>query len=176
MQPGIVALRRALTDAWQNDLRTVRQDGYDVERGREAWAFIQRFNALVADLRVPIQRAWGAGGLVHVADSLDLAGPGPRISLTRVKLRNHGNLVAIEASTHSEGEARPNPGLGLDREIEVVGVAALVFVQELYSTLAAFLQVALNVDFDLGGSHWLYEQVAAEHFVSSGRWPSLSEL
>src|SRR5215831_8495459 len=98
MQPGIVALRRALTDAWQNDLRTVRQDGYDVERGREAWAFIQRFNALVADLRVPFQRGWCAGGRVHVAYSLALAVRGPRISLARVKLRNHGNGVAIEAS------------------------------------------------------------------------------
>ena len=127
MQPGIVALRRALTAAWQNDLRAVRQDTYDVERGREAWAFIQRFNQLIADLRAPIQRAWGPGGLVHVADSPDIAGPGPRVSMTRVKLRNHGNLVAIEASTHSEGEAKPNPGLGLDREIEVVGVTPLVY-------------------------------------------------
>jgi class 3 adenylate cyclase len=176
VQPGIVALRRALTAAWQSDLRAVRQDSYDVERGREAWAFIQRFNQLISDLRVPIQRAWGPGGLVHVADSPDIAGPGPRVSMTRVKLRNHGNLVAIEASTHSEGEAKPNPGLGLDREIEVVGVPALVFVQELYGTLTAFLQAALSVDFELGGSRWLFEQVAAEHFGTEGRWPSLAEL
>jgi hypothetical protein len=169
LQPGIVALRRSITAAWQNDLRAVRQDSYDVERGREAWAFIQRFNTLVSDLRVPIQRAWGAGGLVHVADSPDIAGPGPRVSMTRVKLRNHGNLVAIEASTHSEGEARPNPELGLDREIEVVGVAPLVFVQELYGTLTAFLQSALSVDLELGGSRWLFEQVAAEQFVASTR-------
>lgn len=176
MQPGIVELRRGITAAWQNDLKAVRQDGYDVERGREAWAFIQRFNALIADLRSPIQRAWGPSGLVHVADSPDLAGPGPRVSMTRVKLRNHGNLVGIEASTYSEGEAKANPGLGLDREIEVVGVAPLTFVQELYGTLAAFLQIALNIDFELGGSHWLYEQVAAEHFVNNARWPSLAEL
>src|SRR2546421_2422113 len=176
MQPGIVALRRALTAGRQNDLRAVRQDGYDVERGREAWAFIQRFNQLISELRAPIQRAWGPGGLVHVADSPDIAGPGPRVSMTRVKLRNHGNLVAIEASTHSEGEAKPNPGLGLDREIEVVGVAPLVFVQELYGTLTAFLQMALGVDFELGGSRWLFEQVTAEQFVSNGRWPALADL
>ena len=176
MQPGIVALRRALTAAWQNDLKAVRQDGYDVERGREAWAFIQRFNQLISDLRVPIQRAWGPGGLVHVADSPDIAGPGPRVSMTRVKLRNHGNLVTVEALTHSEGEAKPNPGLGLDREIEVVGVSPLVFVQELYGTLTAFLQTALSVDFELGGSRWLFEQVAAEHFVTDARWPALAEL
>jgi hypothetical protein len=66
VQPGIVALRREITAAWQNDLRAVRQDGYDVERGREAWAFIQRFNTLISDLRAPIQRAWGPGGLVSL--------------------------------------------------------------------------------------------------------------
>lgn len=176
MQPGIVELRRGLTAAWQNDLKAVRQDSYDIERGREAWAFIQRFNTLIADLRAPIQRAWGPSGLVHVADSPDLAGPGPRVSMTRVKLRNHGNLVGIEASTYSEGEAKPNPGLGLDREIEVVGVAPLTFVQELYGTLTSFLQIALSIDFELHGSQWLYEQVAAEHFVNNARWPTLSEL
>lgn len=176
MQPGIVALRREITAAWQNDLKAVRQDRYDVERGREAWAFIQRFNTLISDLRAPIQRAWGPGGLVHVADSPDITGPGPRVSMTRVKLRNHGNVVTVEASTHSEGEAKPNPGLGLDREIEVVGVTPLTFVQELYGTLTAFLQVALNVDLELRGSRWLYEQVAAEHFVATGRWPAVAEL
>jgi class 3 adenylate cyclase len=176
VQPGIVALRRSITAAWQSDLRSVRQDGYDVEPGREAWAFIQRYNNLISDLRVPIQRAWGPGGLVHVADSPDIAGPGPRVSMTRVKLRNHGNLVAIEASTHSEGEAKPNPDLGLDREIEVVGVAPVAFVQELYGTLVTFLQSALSVDLELGGSRWLFEQVAAEHFVANTRWPALAEL
>ena len=176
MQPGIVSLRRALTAAWQDDLRAVRRDGYDVDRGREAWAFIQRFNQLISDLRVPIQRAWGPGGLVHVADSPDIAGPGPRVSMTRVKLRNHGNLVAIEALTHNEGEAKPNPALGLDREIEVVGVPPLVFVQELYGTVTAFLQTALSVDLELGGSRWLFEQVAAEQFVTEARWPALAEL
>lgn len=176
MQPGIVGLRREITAAWQNDLRSVRQDTYDVERGREAWAFIQRFNTLVSDLRAPIQRAWGPGGLVHVADSPEITGPGPRVSMTRVKLRNHGNLVAIEASTHSEGEAKLNPGLGLDREIEVVGSTPLVFVQELYGTLVAFLQVALNIDLELRGMRWLYEQVAAERFTATGRWPGIAEL
>src|SRR5204863_340890 len=135
-----------------------------------------RFNRLITDLRAPTQRASGPVGLVHVADNPDIAGPGPRISMTPVKLRNHGNLVAIEALTHSEGEAKPNPGLGLDREIEVVGVAPLVFVQELYRSLTAFLQTAPSVDFQLGGSRWLFEQVAAEHFVTSARWPELAEL
>lgn len=176
MQPGIVALRREITAAWQNDLRSVRQDAYDVERGREAWAFIQRFNALISNLRAPIQRAWGPGGLVHVADSPEITGPGPRVSMTRVRLRNHGNLVAIEASTHSEGEAKLNPGLGLDSQIEVVDVAPLVFVQHLYGTLVAFLQVALNIDLELRGMRWLYEQVAAERFVATGRWPGIAEL
>jgi len=116
LQPGIVGLRRAITESWERDLRSVRQDRFDVDKGREAWSFIQRFYNLVSELRTPIQRAWGPGGLVHVADSTEIGGPGPRVSLTRIKLRNHGDLVATEASTHSDGEARANPGLGLDRE------------------------------------------------------------
>ena len=135
MQPGIVGLRRAITESWENDLRAVRQDRYDVDKGKEAWSFIQRFYTMVSDLRSPIQRAWGPGGMVHVADSTEIGGPGPRVSLTRVKLRNHGELVAVEASTHSDGEARPNPGLGLDREIEVAGVTPLTYVQELYGKI-----------------------------------------
>ena len=158
MQPGIVGLRRAITAAWQNDLRAVRQDVYDVDRGKEAWTFIQRFYSLVTELRPTIQRAWGPGGLVHIADSPDIAGPGPRVSLTRIKLRNHGNQVAVEASTHGDGETKSNPDLGLDREIEVAGVTSLVYVQQLYSTLVAFLQTALSVDLELSGSRWLYEQ------------------
>ena len=176
MQPGILGLRRAITAAWQKDLRSVRQDGYDVGKGKEAWTFIQRFYGLVSDLRSPIQRAWGPGGLVHVADSQEIGGPGPRVSLTRVKLRNHGTQVAVEAMTHSDGEAKPNPGLGLDRTIEVAGVTQLAYVQELYGTLVTFLQTALNVDLELATSRWLYEQAAAEHFVGHGRWPAVAEL
>lgn len=176
MQPGIVGLRRAVTAAWQEDLRAVRRDAYTIEKGKEAWSFIQRFYNLVSELRAPIQRAWGPGGLVHVADNPDIGGPGPRVSLTRIKLRNHGDLVAVEASTHSEGEAKPNPGLGLDRELEVAGVTPLVYVQELYGTLVAFLQTALAVDLELGGSRWLYEQEAANAFTTAGKWPAVAEL
>jgi class 3 adenylate cyclase len=176
LQPGIVGLRRAVTAAWQEDLRAVRRDQYDVEKGKEAWSFIQRFYTLVSDLRTPIQRAWGPGGLVHVADNPDIGGPGPRVSLTRVKLRNHGSLVAVEASTHNEGEPKPNPGLGLDREIDVASAGPYTYVQELYGTLVAFLQTALNVDLELGGSRWLYEQEAATAFIAACRWPAIAEL
>ena len=176
MQPGIVGLRRAITESWENDLRAVRQDRYDVDKGKEAWSFIQRFYTMVSDLRSPIQRAWGPGGMVHVADSTEIGGPGPRVSLTRVKLRNHGELVAVEASTHSDGEARPNPGLGLDREIEVAGVTPLTYVQELYGTLVSFLQIALNVDLELARPRWIYEQAATDHFLTHARWPSIAEL
>ena len=176
MQPGLVALRRAVTNAWQNDLKAVRQDAYDMGGGKEAWTFIQRLYNLVSELRTPIQRAWGPGGLVHVADNPDVGGPGPRVSLTRIKLRNHGSLVAVEGSTHNEGEAKPNPGLGLDREIEVAGVTPLVYVQELYGTLVAFLQTALGVDLQLGGSRWLYEQELATYFMGHALWPAAAEL
>ena len=67
MQPGVVALRGAVTAAWEDDLRAVRQDSYDTGVGKEALAFIQRFYSLIPQLRTPIQRAWGPGGLVHVA-------------------------------------------------------------------------------------------------------------
>ncbi len=176
MQPGLVGLRRAVSAAWQDDLRRVRHDDYDVPQGKEAWSFIQRFYGLITELRPPIQRAWGPGGLVHVADSPDIGGPGPRVSLTRLKLRNHGNGVAVEASTHSEGEAKPNPGLGLDRIIEVAGVDALTFVQSLYGLLVAFLQTSLSVDLDLGGPRWLFEQEAAAFFLANGRWPAIADL
>jgi class 3 adenylate cyclase len=176
LQPGIVGLRSAITESWENDLRAVRQDRYDVDKGKEAWTFIQRFYSLISSLRTPIQRAWGPGGLVHVADSTEIGGPGPRVSLTRVKLRNHGEMVAVEASTHADGEAKPNPGLGLDRHIDVAGVPPLVFVHELYGTLVSFLQTALNIDLELSRSRWIYEQAAADHFVEHGRWPSVAEL
>src|SRR5436305_3484335 len=176
LQPGLVGLRRALSATWQEDLRRVRRDDYDVQPGKEAWSFIQRFYGLVTELRTPIQRAWGPGGLVHVADSPDIGGPGPRVSLTRLKLRNHGNGVAVEASTHSEGEAKPNPGLGLDRIIDVAGVDRLAFVQSLYGLLVAYLQISLSVDLDLGGPRWLFEQEAANFFLANGRWPAIADL
>lgn len=176
MQPGLVALRGAVTALWENDLRAVRLDSFDVGAGKEALAFIHRFYALVSELRIPLQRAWGAGGLVHVADNTDVAGPGPRVSQTRLKLRNHGDLVAVEAFTYSDGAAKPNPGLGLDHELKVAGVGGFVFVQELYRTLVAFLQAALGLDLHLGGSAWLFEQVAASHFVATGKWPAVGEV
>ena len=65
----------------------------------------------ISDLRAPIQRAWGPGGLVHVADSPDIGGPGPRVSMTRVKLRNHGNLVARRGvdAQRGRGQAESRP-------------------------------------------------------------------
>ena len=86
MQPGVVALRSAVTAAWEDDLRAVRQDSFDTGTGKEALAFIQRFYSLVSQLRTPIQRAWGPGGLVHVADNPDVAGPGQRVSQARIRL------------------------------------------------------------------------------------------
>ena len=80
MQPGIVGLRGALIASWEEDLRAVRQDSFDVGRGREALIFIQRFYSLISSLRAPIQRSWGAGGHVHVVDSPEIGGPGPRVS------------------------------------------------------------------------------------------------
>jgi class 3 adenylate cyclase len=176
MQPGVVALRGAVTAAWEDDLRAVRQDSYDTGGGKEALAFIQRFYSLVSQLRAPIQRSWGPGGLVHVADNHDVAGPGQRVSQTRVKLRNHGDLVAVEAFTYSDGASKPNPSLGLDREIKVAGIGAFAFVQELYRTMVSFLETALGVDLQLDGPVWLYEQAAANHFVANGRWPTVGEL
>lgn len=176
MQHGVVALRGALTELWEDDLRAVRLDTFDTSAGKEALAFIQRFYSLVSQLRTPIQRAWGLGGLVHVADSADVAGPGQRVSQTRIKLRNHGDLVAVEAFTYTDGSPRANPALGLDREIKVAGVGGYVFVQELYRTMVAFLQAALGVDLQLGGSAWLYEKIAATYFVANAKWPTVGDV
>jgi class 3 adenylate cyclase len=169
-------LRGAITAAWEEDLRAVRQDRYDTAAGKEALGFIQRCYSLVSDLRAPIQKAWGLGGHVHVADSGDVGGPGPRVSQTRIKLRNHGELVAIEAFTYTDGTAKHNPSLGLDREIKVTGTGALIFVQELYRITVDFLQVALNLDLALGGSAWLYEQVVANYFIATGMWPVVGDV
>ncbi|HEV2028498.1 MAG TPA: adenylate/guanylate cyclase domain-containing protein [Candidatus Dormibacteraeota bacterium] len=176
MQPGIVGLRGAITAAWEDDLRVVRQDRYDTAEGKEALAFIQRCYSLVSDLRAPIQKAWGVGGHVHVADSANVFGPGPRVSQTRLRLRNHGDLVAVEAFTYADGTSKHNSSLGLDREIKVVGVSALSFVQELYRTTVDFLQVALSLDLALGGSAWLFEQMVAYNFVATGQWPTLGDV
>ena len=176
MQPGIVGLRGAITAAWEADLRAVRQDGYDTAPGKEALAFIQRCYSLVSHLRTPIQKAWGPGGHVHVADSASLTGPGPRVSQTRMKLRNHGDLVVVEAFSYADGTAKHNPSLGLDREIRVAGTGSLSFVQELYRTTVDFLQVALNLDLALGGSSWLYEQAVAHYFVATGTWPAVGDV
>src|SRR4029077_489739 len=176
MPPGVVAFRGAVTALWEDDLRAVRQDTFDTGPGKEALAFIQRLYSLVSQLRTPIQRAWGPGGLVHVADCPDVAGPGPRVSQTRIRLRNHGDLVAVEAFTYIDGAPKPNPALGLDRELKVAGVPSSVFVQELYRTLVTFLQAALGVDLQLGGSTWLYEQIGASYFVATAKWPTVGEV
>jgi class 3 adenylate cyclase len=176
VQPGIVGLRGALIGAWETDLHAVREDAYDVGRGREALIFIQRFYGLISDLRGQVQRAWGPGGHVHVIDSEDVGGPGPRVSQSRIRLRNHGEMVAVELFSYAEGSYRANPGAGLDREIKVADVEALTIVNEMYRTAVDFLQVALNIDLVLAGSSWLYEHLAASQFVTSGRWSSLGEL
>ena len=122
MQPGIVGLRGALIASWEEDLRAVRQDSFDVGRGREALIFIQRFYSLISSLRAPIQRSWGAGGHVHVVDSPEIGGPGPRVSQSRIRLRNHGEVVMVELFSYMDGTARANPAAGLDRDIRVADV------------------------------------------------------
>ncbi|HEV3102203.1 MAG TPA: adenylate/guanylate cyclase domain-containing protein [Candidatus Dormibacteraeota bacterium] len=176
MQHGAIGLRSAITALWQEDLRAVREDRYDTDRGKEGLAFIRRFNAAVGDLRVPIQQAWGAGALVHVADNSEVAGPGQRVSQTRIKLRNHGDVVVAEAFSYSDGSPSANPALGLDREIPVAEIDPMAFVHELYRTLVAFLQTALSVDLALSGPSWLYEQMVADYFTANASWPALGEL
>ena len=176
MQPGVVGLRGALIAAWEADLRAVRQDTFDPGVGREALVFIQRFYGLISDLRAPIQRSWGPGGHVHVVDSPDVGGPGPRVSQSRIRLRNHGDLVAVELFSYANGSYRANPSAGLDRDIRVVDIEPLAYVNELHRTAVDFLQVALNLDLLLSGPGWLFEHLAANHFVASGVWASLGEV
>jgi class 3 adenylate cyclase len=176
MQAGIVGLRGALIAAWEDDLRAVRQDSFDVGPGREPLVFIHRFYGLISGLRPHIQRAWGPGGHVHVVDAPDIGGPGPRVSQSRIRLRNHGEFVSVELFSYAEGAARPNRSAGLDRDIRVAGIDALAYVTEVYRTAVDFLQVALNLDLMLSGAQWLYEHAAAAHFVSTGTWPSVGEL
>ena len=176
MQPGIVGLRGAVIAAWEADLRAVRQDTFDPGRGREALVFIQRFYGLISELRGPIQKAWGTGGHVHVVDSPDVGGPGPRVSQSRIRLRNHGERVAVELFSYADGSYRANSAAGLDRDIRVAEVEPLLLVNELYRTAVDFLQVALNLDLQLAGSAWVYEHMAANHFVTSARWATLGEI
>ncbi len=176
LQPGLVGLRGALVAAWEADLRAVRQDSFDAGRGREALVFIRRFYTLISDLRGPIQKAWGPGGHVHVVDSPDVAGPGPRVSQSRIRLRNRAELVTSELFTYADGSARPSPATGLDREIKVVDVEPLTVVNELYRLAVDFLQFALSSDLALSGTAWLYERMAANSFVESARWPTLEEV
>lgn len=176
MRPGIVGLRDGLTSAWEQDLRAVRQDAFDVGRGREALVFIQRFYGLISSLRASIQRAWGPGGHVHVVDSAEVGGPGSRVSQSRIRLRNHGDEVVVELFSYASGSSRPNPTAGLDRSIQVGGADPLVLVTELYRTAVSFLTVALNVDLLLNGYGWLYEHAAVNHFVTTGRWPSVGDV
>jgi len=176
VQPGIVGLRGALVARWEEDLRAVRQDALDVGRGREALVFIQRFYGLISDLRQPIQQAWGPGGHVHVVDSPEIGGPGPRVSQSRIRLRNHGELVGVELFSYADGDSRANHAAGLDREIRVADAEPLWLVTELYRTVVDFLQVALGIDLALAGSAWLYEHIAANHFVNEASWPSVAEV
>lgn len=176
MQPGTVWLRGALIGAWEEDLRAVRQDTFDMGRGREALFFIQRLYGLISSLRIPIQRAWGAGGHVHVVDSPDIGGPGPRVSQSRIHLRNHGDAVVVELFSYADGTPRANPAAGLDRSLRVADVDPLVFVTELYRTAVDFLSVALNLDLMLGGYGWLFEHAAVNYFCGSGRWPTLGDV
>src|SRR5438132_13328391 len=150
MQPGIVALRGALIAAWEEELRAVRQDSFDVGRGREALVFIQRFYDLISSLRLPIQRSWGPGGHVHVVDSHEVGGPGPRVSQSRIRLRNHGDEVLVELFTYAEGSSRANPSAGLDRSVHVTEIERLRFVTELLMTRVEGGQVALDVHVYLG--------------------------
>src|SRR5690349_17084775 len=176
MQPGIVALRGAGMAAWEEDLRAVRQDSFDGGRGREPLVFTQRFYGLISGLRPQIQRAWGEGGHVHVVDSPEIGGPGPRVSQSRIRLRDHGEFVSVELFSYANGAPRPNRGAGLDRDIRVAELEPLANVMEIYRTAVGFLQLALNLDLMLAGSQWLYEHAAAVHFVTTGRWGSVGEI
>src|SRR5437870_11926455 len=115
-----------------------------MERGRDALGYIQVVYGLITSLRTPIQRSWGPGGHVHVVDSPEVGGPGPRVSQSRIRLRNHGDEVMVELFTYADGTSRANPTAGLDRSIRVADVEPLVFVTEMYRTAVDFLSVALN--------------------------------
>src|SRR4029079_9802749 len=105
----------------------------------------------------PIQHAWGPGGHVHVVDSPGLGGPGPRVSQSRIRLRNHCELGDVELFTYTEGDSRATHAAGLDREIRVADADPLFLVNELYRTAVEFPQVALNLDLSLSGTAWRFE-------------------
>src|SRR2546430_14980075 len=109
MQPGTVGLRGALIAAWEQDLRAVRQDGFDMGRGHEALYFIQRFYGLISSLRAPIQRAWGAGGHVHVVDSPEIGGARPPGARTPHRPRNRGGEGVVGPCGDPAGPARGRP-------------------------------------------------------------------
>src|SRR5256885_16711406 len=176
MQPGVVGLRGALIAAWEEDLRAVRQDSFDVGRGREALVFMQRLYGLISSLRAPSQRAWGPGGHVHVVDSDEIGGPGPRVSQSRIRLRNHGDVVVVELFSYVDGSSRANPSAGLDREIRVAEIEPLAFVTELYRTAVGFLQLALSLDLLLPDSSWLVLHWAGDQFVSVGLWATVGDV
>src|SRR5438445_13894359 len=98
---------------------------------------------MVSHLRGPIQQAWGPGGLVHVADNPDVAGPGQRVSQVRVTLRNHGDAVLSEGFGYAAGSPSPRPAVGLDRETKADGMGAFQFGQELHGTRAVLLLTAV---------------------------------
>lgn len=176
MQPGIVGLRGGIIASWEGDLRAVRQDAFDVGRGREALLFTQRFYGLITTLRPLIQRAGGPGKHVHVADVTDFDGPGPRVSQSRIRLRNHGELVSVELFTYADGNSQAIENPDLVRNIQVVDVEPLALVSDLYRLAVDFLQLALNADLGLSGSPWLYEHTAAALFNSTGEWPSVGDV
>lgn len=176
MQPGVVGLRGAVIGAWEEDLRAVRRDEFDVGRGREALVFMQRFYGLISGLRSVIQRAWGPRGHVHVVASSELGGPGCRVSQSRIRLRNRGEEVAVELFSYGDGTSRANPSAGLDRLVRVVGVEPFPYVTDLYRTAVDFLSLALGLDLGLADSAWLYEHLAVSHFVETGRWPLVGDV
>ncbi len=176
MQPGVVGLRGALIAAWEEDLRAVRRDEFDVGCGREALVFMQRFYGLISGLRAVIQRAWGTRGHVHVVVSSELGGPGCRVSQSRIRLRNRGEAVAVALFSYGDGTSRANPSAGLDRAIPVVGVEPFAYATDLYRTAVDFLSLALGLDLGLAGSVWLYEHVAVLHFLETGRWPLVGDV
>src|SRR5256886_16246170 len=112
MQPGVVGLRGALIAAWEDDLRAVRQDTYDVGRGREALVFLQRLYGLISSLRAPIQRAWGPGGHVHVVDSDEIGGPRPRAARFRMRPRNYGEPGVVAPFSFMGGGSPATPSAG----------------------------------------------------------------
>jgi class 3 adenylate cyclase len=108
--------------------------------------------------------------------SAEIGGPGCRVSQSRIRLRNHGEEVSVELFSYADGASRPNPQGGLDRSIRVVDAEPLLLVTELYRAAVDFISLALNLDLGLNGPTWLYEHVAANYFVATGKWPPVGEV